>query len=261
MAEIHSRTHFKVWKDVIFAIFLRDIKSKFSDKLGISWSVISPLLFIMLLTFIRGHIDGGETHSMPTYFFMAFGILYVRFFMESVSSVSNAIKANKALFAFRQVQPISAFISSSVFELLSKFVVALLIILIGYFIGVPIALYNVLGVIFCFVSLWLLSVGVGILFSLAQCYVIEVGKIKAFLLRPIIFVSGAFFSLRDLPREYWVYFDWNPILHAIELTRYYSTPTYGDIGVSLSYLVIVTVLLFFLSLCCYQALWKNAISR
>ena len=261
MSILNNRTRIEIWKDVVFAIFLRDIKSRFSDKLGISWSVVSPLLFIMLLTLIRGHVDGGETHTMPTYFFMAFGILYVRFFIESVSSISNAIKSNKALFAFRQVQPISAFIAISMFELLSKFIVALLVVLIGYFIGVPIFLFNILGILICFILLWLFSTSVSIFFALSQCYVSEVCKIKSFLLRPIIFISGAFFGLRDIPRDYWSYFDWNPILHAVELTRYYSKPTYGDLGVSLSYLVIVTVLSLFMSLCCYQAFWKNAVSR
>ncbi|EKO3697845.1 ABC transporter permease [Vibrio metschnikovii] len=261
MTSVQKRSPLKIWKDVIFAIFLRDIKSKFSDKLGVSWSVVAPLLFIMLLTLIRGHIDGGETHTMPTYFFMAFGILYVRFFMEAVSSVSNSIKANQALFAFRQVQPISAFIASAMFELLSKFFVAILVIIIGYFLGVPIFFDNILGMALCFLLVWLLSISVAVLFSLAQCYISEVSKIKSFLLRPVIFVSGAFFSLRDLPPEYWKYFTWNPILHAIELTRYYATPTYGYVGVSLSYLTVMTIFLFFISLCCYQALWKGAISR
>jgi capsular polysaccharide transport system permease protein len=261
MVDVNHRSVLKIWQDVIFAIFLRDIKSKFSDKLGVSWSVVSPFLFIMLLTLIRGNIEGGITHSMPTYYFMAFGILYVRFFMESMNTVSSAIKANKALFAFRQVQPISAFIAASLFELLSKFIVGLLVLLIGYFLGEDPLFDNILGILFCFIMIWLFSVSLGILFSLAQCYINEVGKIKTFLLRPIIFVSGAFFSLRDMPQTYWKYFTWNPILHAIELTRYYATSTYGYIGVSMTYLIITTIGLFFLSLCCYQALWKNAISR
>lgn len=58
-----------IWGDVIFAIFLREIKSKFNDKLGVSWSVISPVAFIMILSLMRGKMDGGETHGVPTFFF------------------------------------------------------------------------------------------------------------------------------------------------------------------------------------------------
>ncbi|WP_413701727.1 hypothetical protein ACLKMH_09320 [Psychromonas sp. KJ10-10] len=82
MALVKKRSTLKIWGDVIFAIFLREIKSKFSDKLGISWSVVSPVAFIMMLSFIRGRFDGGETHTVPTFFFMVYGLVLVQFFWE-----------------------------------------------------------------------------------------------------------------------------------------------------------------------------------
>lgn len=250
----------KIWSDVIFAIFLRDIKSKFSDKLGLSWSVLSPLLFIMVLTLARGSLDGGVTHNMPTYFFMAYGILLVRFFVESTGSISNAISSNKALFSFRQVQPISAFLASLLFEVISKMMVLIFIIVIGYYLKFDISLNNIIGMMLSFLSIGLLSFSLGVTFSISRCFVPEVAKIRTFILRPLIFVSGAFFSLKDISPEYWKYFTWNPIIHAVEYIRSYSISNYSPEGVSLTYLAMSTFISLFLSLCLYQATWKKAIS-
>lgn len=80
MALVEKRSTLKVWGDVIFAIFLREIKSKSNDKLGVAWSVVSPVAFIFMLSYIRGRMDGGETHGVPTFYFMVFGMILVQFF-------------------------------------------------------------------------------------------------------------------------------------------------------------------------------------
>jgi len=261
MAVVIKRSTLTVWKDVIFSIFLRDIRSKFNDKLGISWAVVSPLIFIIILTMLRGSFDGGVTHSMPTFFFMVYGILFIRFFMETLNSVSSSIKANKPLFAFRQVQPISAVIAVAIFELLIRTIVIICIFTIAYYLKIDIEIDNLLGVLFCFFQVWLLAVSTGLILALLSCFIPEVNKIKTMMLRPLIFISAAFFSLQDIPRDLWKYFTWNPILHAIESARYFAYPTYGNEGIDIMYLNYSTLLFFFFSLCCYKAVWKQAISR
>ncbi|PMH45936.1 ABC transporter [Vibrio sp. 10N.286.49.B3] len=261
MGSVRKRSILAVWKDVIFAIFVRQIRSKFNDKLGVSWSVVSPLIFIMVLTLIRGSIDGGETHTLPTFFFMVYGILLIRFFMETLSVISSSINSSKPLFAFRQVQPISAVIAIALFELLSRIVVVICIFIIAYFLRVEISISNLLGVMFCFFQIWILATSIGLLLSLIICYIPEVNKVRTLLLRPLIFISGAFFSLQDIPPELWKYFTWNPILHAIEYSRHFAYSTYSIDGLDIMYLNFVTLIFFFFSLCCYHATWKHAINR
>nr|PMI30200.1 ABC transporter [Enterovibrio norvegicus] len=261
MSVVNRRSALSIWKDVIFAIFLREIRSKFNDKLGVSWSVISPLAFILALTFMRSNVDGGTTHTIPTFFFMVYGILLTQFFITTVSSVSGAIKSNQALFAFRQVQPISAIIAVAGFELLSKMFVLSIIIIIAYFLRFDVSIYNPVGVIYTFFIVWILATSVGMLFAITRCYIPEIDKIRTLILRPVFFISGAFFSLQDIPNEAWKYIVWNPVLHAVELTRYYAYPAYGEMGISIEYLSVVTLIFLFLALCSYHALWKSAISR
>jgi capsular polysaccharide transport system permease protein len=261
MTKVLKRGPWTVWKDVIFALFVREIRTGFSDKFGISWSVIQPVAFIFTLAFLRGRFDGADTHGVPTFTFMAIGLLLIQSFLKILGSAAQAVGKNKPLYAFRQVQPISAVIASSLFELLVKGAAIICIITIMYFMDMELQISDPLLFLSCFFLLWLLGVSIGLLFGIAELFISELRRFRELITRPLFFISGVFFSLQDFPNEYWQYLDWNPILHAIELTRFSVYSTYGDAGVNLSYLASVAFTFIVLSLGLYFAYWKQAISR
>ncbi|WED24145.1 ABC transporter permease [Vibrio sp. JC009] len=261
MALVKKRAALQIWGDVIFAIFLREVRGKSSDKLGIAWSVVSPVAFIFFLSFFRGKLDGGMTHGVPTFYFMVYGMILIQFFLGTVSSVSGAITKNKPLYAFRQVQPLSSVIAITVLELLIKLFVVFAIAVICFFLEVEFYIADPLEVILIFIRVWLFCTSIGLIFALLKCYVPELDKIRSLAMRPMFFISGLFFSLQDFPREYWPYLNWNPLLHAVELTRYAAYPAYGNVGVSYFYLDLFTLLSLCLALSCYHIGWKQAISR
>jgi capsular polysaccharide transport system permease protein len=261
MTTVLKRNKWQIWLDVIFALFVREIRTGFNDKLGLGWAIISPVIFIFVLSFVRGRIGGPEVHTLSTFTFMAIGILFIQSFLQTMAGSTGAIGKNKALFAFRQVQPISAVLAGALFQLLSKVFVVIGIIIMMYFMGMELHLANPLLLLACFLLLWVLSVSLGLLFGIVELFVIEVGKVRQLLERPMFFISGVFFSLQDIPREYWHFLDWNPILHGIELSRFAVRATYGSDGVSLSYLSINVLVFSFFSLAVYHIAWKQAISR
>jgi capsular polysaccharide transport system permease protein len=261
MTTVLKRNKWQIWRDVIFALFVREIRTGFNDKFGLSWAIISPVIFIFILSFLRGRMDGTETHTLATFTFMAIGILFIQSFLQTFGGSASAIRKNKALFAFRQVQPISAVLAGALFELLSKIFVVIGIIIIMYFMGMDLQVANPLLLLACFFLLWIFAVSLGLLFGIVELFVTEVGKVRQLVERPMFFISATFFSLQDIPREYWPFLDWNPVLHAIELTRFAVRATYGSEGVSLSYLSITVLVFSFFSLAVYHIAWKQAISR
>jgi capsular polysaccharide transport system permease protein len=192
---------------------------------------------------------------------MAIGILFIQSFLQTMGGSAKAISKNKALFAFRQVQPISAVFAGALFEVIVKIFVIIGIIIIMYFMGMDLHISNPLLLLACFILLWIFSVSLGLLFGIAELFVSEIGKVRELLSRPMFFISGVFFSLQDIPREYWHLLDWNPVLHAIELTRYAVYSSYGSEGVSLEYLSGTVLVFSFFSLAVYHISWKQAISR
>lgn len=261
MALVQKRSVLKIWGDVIFAIFLREIKSQSTDKIGLAWSVVSPLIIIAGMSAMRSFMSDSDAHGMPIAVFMVFGLVFVQSFLTIFEKCSAAIQKNKPLYAFRQVQPISSVIGIALFELLVKVFVILTIAVIAFVIKLEISISYPLVIILNLLKIWLIGMSLGLIFSLAACYVPETKKIQQLLTRPLFFISGIFFSLQDIPQEYWHYLTWNPLLHAVELTRYAAYPSYGNAGVSEFYLNMFTLCAVFFALACYHTSWKQAISR
>ncbi len=67
-----------------------------------------------------------------------------------------------------------------------------------------------------FISISITSMGVGIFLMIATFRYEWVKSIVQFLMRPIWFLSGVFFSLNDIPQNIRPYLSWNPILQSIE---------------------------------------------
>ena len=261
MTTVIKRNKWEIWRDVIFALFVREIRTGFNDKLGLSWAVVSPIAFIFMLSFVRGRLGGELTHSIPTFVFMAYGMIFIQTFLQTLSACSNSIKKKQSLFAFRQVKPISAVLAAGIFELLVKVFVIMGILFVMFLMGIEIKIDDPLMLLIYTVSLWWLATMLGMLFALGIMYIPEVNKIQGLLTRPLFFLSGVFFSIQDIPREYWPYLNWNPILHAIELSRYAAYTSYGNEGVSSKFFFSVLLVTTFITLSCYHSYWRQAISR
>lgn len=261
MTTVLKRNNWAIWRDVIFALFVREIRTGFNDKFGLAWAVFQPLSFIFLLSYLRGLISGSDSHTVPTFEFMMYGMLLIQLFLETLNNSANSIKKNKALFAFRQVQPISSVLASSCFYLLVKLFVFLLILLLMFLFKMDINIDDPLFLITNAFAVWIIALSLGLLFAIGQCYVPEITKVQSILTRPLFFISGVFFSMEDIPKEYWLYLDWNPILHAIELTRHAAYSTYPTEAVSEFYLLACTIVLLFFALAVYHVSWKQALSR
>ncbi|WP_420935202.1 ABC transporter permease [Alteromonas sp. A081] len=255
------REQLYAWRGVIFALFLRELQSKFNDKFGLGWAFLEPFAFIFALSFLRGLISGGDIHTVPLFIFMMIGMVGLQSLTTCLQSVSTSVRRNKPLYAFRQVQPISAVLTAGFLEFSVKVVVVLLLSLALFLMGETFEIHDPLLLIFLFLLLWVFSISIGLIFAIAAAFVPEVDKIKSMLTRPLMFISCVFFSLQDLPEKFWPYLTWNPLVHFNELARYACFESYGHKGVSLIFLIAVTVVFLFLSLSMYHITWKRVLSR
>lgn len=261
MSSLIRRNHWQIWKDVIFSLMVRQIRTSFSDKFGLSWAVLEPVAFIFILSFIRGRLDGGESYTIPTFIFIAYGMVFIQLFLQVYNSCATSIQRNKPLFAFRQVQPISPVIASAIFETIVKVFVILGIVLIMYFMNMEMRLDDPLKLLLNLFLLSLFASSLGLIVAVSVLFVPEISKIMGLATRPLFFISGVFFSLRDFPPDIWWVLDWNPILHAIELSRGAGYSSYGELGVSQAYVIECTLVMMFVAIVFYRAAWQRALSQ
>ncbi|HGY9073007.1 TPA: ABC transporter permease, partial [Escherichia coli] len=64
-----------------------------------------------------------------------------------------------------------------------------------------------------------LSYSIGVIFMVIGKKSPEMQKILPILIKPLYFISCIMFPLHAIPKQYWSYLLWNPLIHVVELSR------------------------------------------
>lgn len=215
------------------------------------WRVmILPVLLILLGIF--GYI---MHRTMPDISFPVFLLngLIPFFIFSSISNRSvGAIEANQGLFNYRPVKPIDTIIARALLETLIYVAVYILLMLIVWMAGEYFEITNFLQLVLTWSLLIILSCGIGLIFMVVGKTFPEMQKVLPILLKPLYFISCIMFPLHSIPKQYWSYLLWNPLVHVVELSREAVMPGYISEGVSLNYLAMFTLVTLFIGLALYR---------
>jgi capsular polysaccharide transport system permease protein len=261
-----KRTSVEVLKDVVFALFIRELKTRFGAyRLGLVWAFLEPVTFILILTAIRsfrrsGGLFGGEAFTIPFPIFFMLGYVLYQLFSKLLTQGAAAVNANLGLFNYRQVRPIDAILARTLLEMLLFSNVMLTFMLVFRWFGFTAAIADPLKAAVIFTLLGLFGGGIGMIFCVGQLRFPELGKVIPILTRPLFFISGIFFSMNEIPTQYHKYLLWNPILHAIELMRNACYPSYNADAVSMNYLAGSALVVVFFGLAMYRLDWKRMVA-
>lgn len=206
--------------DVVHALFMREVKTRFgSSKLGYFWLFAKPVFQIAIFALLY-HLTGRTSIAgQPAILFLATGIIPWMLFTNTLKQVSTAVSANKALFAYRQVKPIDTFITRALMEM-SLFVAVFGVILaLFWWAGYDVQPEHFVVMVAAYLSLFFTAFSLGIIISTAILYWEDTPKIVDMIMRPLFFVSGILFSIQIIPRQYWHYFQWNPMMQALDMGR------------------------------------------
>jgi capsular polysaccharide transport system permease protein len=264
--EIKKRSSLAIQRDVIFALFLRELRVRFGTyKLGICWAFIEPVAFITVLTAIRtaGFKSMGaqtDVHGIPFAIFFMLGFMLYSLFQKVSLQASDAINANRQLFAYRQVRVLDAVLARVLLESIIWLSVIVILTLGLMWLGMNIQMVDFLRFLSAVFGLLLVGFGLGVFFCVVKQRVREMEKVLKILMAPMLFISGVFFSLDQVPAKYRGYLDWNPVLHAIELAREAAYGSYSSIGVSMFFLYSCGIALTFLGLATYRLEWRRIVA-
>lgn len=118
--------------------------------------------------------------------------------------------------------------------------------------GELISINNIPTLIFTWTLLTIFSFGIGLIFMVLGNAFPETEKFLPIVLKPFYFISCIMFPLHAVPKEYWPYLLWNPIVHVVELSRESVVVGYNSDGVSLNYLALLALVSIFLGLVAYK---------
>lgn len=248
-----DRSALVTMRDVVFAIFMRELKTRFGAyRLGLVWAIVEPLSFILIMSWIRLLVGDGDVYGIPGMIFFALGILQYNLFSNIVRQTSSSIPSNRGLFAYRQVKPIDAVLARTLLEFLVICSAGAVLMVLYMWFGNTLELDDPLLVLAAIVGFVLFGMGFGLMVTSAVLFVPEVEKVVGIITRPLFFASGIFFSLYDIPSQYHELLLLNPLLHGVELVRHGFYRTYPSAGLSLEYLYLWVLGAVFLGFSSYR---------
>lgn len=258
-----ARSAFSIQKDVIFAIFIREMVTRFSSyTFGNIWLVLEPLLMMILFMFIFGARGRGAYGFVeaPVFIFSAF-LTFRLLWNYTMRQNFGARNGTQGLLEYRQVRLFDVFLARSIIEG-ALFIVVGLIIAVGLvWLGYdpwPDDLLLVLG--YCLV-LWLFAASFGMLGCMLGSFAREIEKFISMMTMPLMFLSAVFFPMSIVPPQYWKYLTWNPILHAMELIREAWFVRYTSPVADLQYLLAFMLVFMALAMSTYRLSWRRVLAR
>ncbi|RQW87467.1 MAG: ABC transporter permease [Geobacter sp.] len=247
------RTAIQIQKSVVFAFFIRELKTRFGNyRLGYLWALLEPLGHVLVITVIFGALGRRTMPGIDYPLFIITGLFPFLFFRHVWTRSAEAVNSNRALLAYRYVQPLDNIWARVLLELLI-FIAGFVVYLIGVAaFGIPVLPHRPLEVLCAYALLFIFAIGVGIVSGVVSAMFPEVKKCIPFITRPLYFISGVFIPLSVVPEQYRGWLLWNPILHALELAREFYFPSFQNAGATWYYLGLSAMV----SLCFGLALYR-----
>ncbi len=247
-----NNTESIIFNRVIYALLLRELKTRFGEyRLGILWVFMGPLIQLSLFIVLLGYVYKRVMPNVDYMVFAASGISTWSMFKSVVTRGIASINANRALFAFRQVKPLDAFISRVFLEFLIYSAVYLVIVTTLAHLGHQFVFFKPLEFIICYICAFFIGSGVSLIIMSISITYKDVNKVIGVILWGGYFISGVIFPIKIIPAEYRVWLVWNPMLHIMELTRETLFPGFISSVGNFYYLGISTIIIVFLGLSTY----------
>ncbi|WP_298222797.1 ABC transporter permease [Flavobacterium sp.] len=250
------------YRDLLFLFVKRDFISFYKQTvLGPLWFFIQPLFTTLVFTFVFGNLAKISTDGLPQQLFYLSGITAWNYFSDCLSKTSTVFRDNAAIFGKvyfpRLIMPLSIVVSNLV-----RFVVQLLllVIMMAYFAvqGANFHMtYAILFFPFLVILMALLGLGMGLIITAMTTKYRDLSFLVTFGVQLLMYGTTVIYPLSSAPAKYKAIIELNPMTGIIEAFRYAFLGK-GEFTLwSISYSVIVTIIVLFLGIIIFNKTEKN----
>lgn len=223
-----------VWK----ALILREALFRlFGSRAAWAWLLLEPVVHIVFLMFIFTVVRLRVVGGIETPIWLMLGMLAFFMFKRAGTQSMQAVVANQALFAYRQVKPVDTVLSRAALEGFLMLLVAIVLFAGAGLFGLDVIPADPLAVLQAFLGMWLIGLGFGLTGSVTTVLLPELGRVIVMAMTPLYFLSGVIFPVSRVPLPYREWLMLNPLAHGLEAARLGFAPYYQAVPeLSMSYL-------------------------
>ena len=236
-----------LWKyrELFYFLSWRDILVRYKQTvIGVAWSIIRPILTMIVFTIIFGKIAKLPSGNVPYPILVFVALLPWQFFTSALQSSSNSLVSNAGMISKiyfpRMIIPASSIIVAFIDFLISFLI---LIILIFWYRFIPdwrvvtIPLFLILAI--------LLTLGAGFLISSLNVKYRDFQYIVPFIVQLGLYISPVGFSSDIIPQKWKIIYSLNPMVGIIDGFRwaFFGTQTsYLLLSIIFSIVLVISIL-------------------
>ena len=227
-------------------------------------TIISPLvtalLFLMVLSLAIGNERGGAL-GFPFITFLAPGLIAMQIIQQAFSHTSSSIMIGKIQgnivdVLYAPLSPSEVTLATILAAVTRSFIIAVVSIVVFKFI-IDLQFYNFYFIfIYTFLGSFILG-AIGFIVGLWAEKFDNMASATNFIIVPLSFLSGTFYSIQKLPNILQKVSEWNPFFYIIDGFRYgFLGVSDGSIKFGLLYLIILSFLTWFVSYILFKKGYK-----
>lgn len=240
------------YRDLFYFLAWRDILVRYKQTtIGVAWSVLRPLLTMIVFTIIFGRIAKLPSENIPYPLLVFSAMIPWQFFSNTFSEASNSLIRNTQLISKvyfpRIIIPTTAMVVSMIDFAISFMILMLLMLFYGVMPDIKIFLLP----FFLLLSISA-SLGAGYIIAALNVKFRDFRYVVPFIIQFGLYISPVGFSSSVVPEQWRIIYSINPMVGVVEGFRWIllgkDIPFYWPgfiISVGLSFFLLVAGILYF----------------
>ena len=208
---------YKEYRFMFEELVKRDFKQKYKRTvLGMFWSILSPLLNLLVMKIVFTNFFGRNVEHYTTYLFA--GNLMFSYFKEQTNGGMNSLMANAQIFTKIKV-PKYLFLFSKCVSASINFSITLVVFFIFAFVdGITFKL-SIIAIVYPIIMLTMFNIGVGMILSALYVFFRDISYIYDIFTLLLMYMSAIFYFVDRYPLSMQRLFLLNPVYCAIKYVR------------------------------------------
>ena len=195
----------------------RDFKKKYKRTvLGMGWSMLSPLLMLLVMKLVFGQFFGRSVPHFTTYLFC--GLLMFNWFSEASNAAMRSLYGNASVFTKVNVPKYLFLLAGSV-QVLINFVLTLAVFFVFCWIDDVTFTWRFSLLVYPILTLFVLNLGLGMVLSALFIFFRDLDYLWRVFLQLLMYGSAIFYQVDMLPPAFQPVFACNPVYRHIAYFR------------------------------------------